>query len=307
VFVDFLKPDKGHMTISLYIIILNQILNKIHMTTGLVLSGGGIRGVAHIGAIKAMQEYGISPSHIAGTSAGAIVGALYAAGRTWEEMLDFFKATQIFSINNYAKGKPGFLDTEKFYDQFKSYLRHDSFEALEMPLYITATNLLDGTLKVFDSGELIKPILASSAVPGLFAPVQIKNGYYVDGGTLNNFPVDLIKQICDKIIGVYVNPFNSVKIEELNHVTKVLERTYHVMMANKANLRFNDCDLLIRPQDMDRYSMFSLKNLDNIFNLGYAAARDILKISPLATELLRAAELEAMNGFSMDTATMEKP
>ncbi|MBC8768643.1 patatin-like phospholipase family protein [Arenibacter sp. BSSL-BM3] len=269
------------------------------MTTGLVLSGGGIRGVAHIGAIKAMEEYGIFPSHIAGTSAGAIVGALYAAGCTWEEMLDFFKTTQIFSINNYAKGKPGFLDTEKFYDQFKAYLPHDTFESLEKPLYITATNLLDGTLKVFSRGELIRPVLASAAVPGLFAPVQIKNGYYVDGGTLNNFPVDLIRPYCDSLVGVYVNPFNKVSIQELNRVDKVLERAYHVMVANETTRKFNDCDLLIRPMNMDRYSMFTLKNLDIIFELGYTATLKVLSKSPLASELLSAAELEAMNGFSM--------
>ena len=272
------------------------------MTTGLVLSGGGIRGVAHIGAIKALEEYGIYPSRIAGTSAGAIVGALYAAGCTCEEMLDFFKSTEIFSLNNYAKGKPGFLDTEKFYDQFKTYLPYDTFESLEKPLYTTATNLLDGTLKVFSRGELIRPVLASAAVPGLFAPVQINNGYYVDGGTLNNFPVDLLRPYCDKIVGVYVNPFNKVNIRDLNRVDKVLERAYHVMVANETTRKFNDCDLLIRPMNMDRYGMFTLRNLDSIFNLGYKAASKALKGSSLSSELLVAAELEALNGFAIDAS-----
>ncbi|MCM4173310.1 patatin [Arenibacter sp. TNZ] len=271
------------------------------MTTGLVLSGGGIRGIAHIGAIKALEEYGIYPSQIAGTSAGAIVGALYAAGCSCNEMLDFFKTTQIFSLNNYAMGKPGFLDTEKFYDQFRTYLPHDSFELLEKRLYITATNLLDGTLKVFDSGELIRPVLASAAVPGLFAPMKIENGYYIDGGTLNNFPVDLIRRNCDRIVGVYVNPFNKVNIDDLNHVNKVLERTYHVMMSNETSLKFIDCDLLIRPININRYGMFSLKNIDSIFHLGYTAASKALKESTLSSELLLAAELEAMNGFSINT------
>ena len=272
------------------------------MTTGLVLSGGGIRGVAHIGAIKALEENGIYPSYIAGTSAGAIVGALYAAGLSCEEMLNFFKTTEIFSLNNYAKGKPGFLDTEKFYDQFKSHLPQDTFESLEKPLYITATNLLDGTLKVFSSGELIKPILASAAVPGLFAPVKIKNGYYVDGGTLNNFPVDLIRLFCDRIVGVYVNPFNKVSVQDLNRVDKILERAYHVMMANETTLKFKDCDLLIRPSNMEHFGMFSLKNLESLYHLGYEAATKALKDSPLSSELLKAAELEAMNGFSIDAS-----
>lgn len=277
------------------------------MTTGLVLSGGGIRGVAHIGAIKALEEYGIYPTHIAGTSAGAIVGALYAAGCNWEEMLDFFKSTEIFSLTNYAMGKLGFLDTEKFHDQLKAYISHDTFESLGKQLYVTATNLLDGTLNVFSEGELIKPVLASAAVPGLFAPVEINKGYYVDGGTLNNFPVDLIKKYCDQIVGVYVNPFNHVSIKELNHVNKVLERAYHVMVANETTKKFKDCDILIRPANMDRFGMFTLKNLDIILDLGYNATMNALKNSDLASELLSAAELEAMNGFSMDTSIIGNP
>lgn len=246
------------------------------MDTGLVLSGGGVRGVAHIGAIKALGEFGIRPSHIAGTSAGAIVGALYAGGCHWEEILDFFKTTQIFSIKKYARSKPGFVDTEKFYDHLKSYLPEDNFASLEIPLYVTATNLLDGTLKIFNHGELIKPVLASAAVPGLFAPVLFKKGYYVDGGTLNNFPVDLIKKYCDQIVGVYVNPFEKMKKSDLKHAHNVLERAYHIMVANETVLKFEECDVLIRPERMADFSMFSLKNMDTLFELGYESAKEAL-------------------------------
>lgn len=247
------------------------------MKTGLVLSGGGIRGVAHIGAIKALEEYGIYPSHIAGTSAGAIVGALYAGGCSWQGVLDFFKTTEIFSITNYARSKPGFVDTEKFYDHFKTYLPKDSFESLKTPLYVTATNLLDGTLNVFNQGELIRPVLASAAIPGLFAPVHFNKGYYVDGGTLNNFPVDLIRLYCDKIVGVYVNPFEKVKINDLKHAHNVLERAYQIMVANETFLKFEDCDVLIRPERMAEFSMFSLKNIDTLFELGYSATIQTLR------------------------------
>ncbi|MGB3152705.1 MAG: patatin-like phospholipase family protein [Maribacter sp.] len=268
------------------------------MNTGLVLSGGGIRGVAHIGAIKALEEYNIYPSHIAGTSAGAIVGALYAGGCTWEELMDFFKTTQIFSISNYARKKPGFVDTEKFYDNLKSYLPKDSFESLRTPLFVTATNLLDGTLKVFDQGELIRPILASAAVPGLFAPVPFDDGYYVDGGTLNNFPVDLIKMDCNQIIGIYVNPFEKMKMKDLKHAHNVLERAYHIMVANETVLKFDDCDILIRPERMAEFSMFSLKNMDTLFELGYNAAIQALQNNGKYLKTNSEAEFEAMNGFS---------
>ncbi|UCD61578.1 MAG: patatin-like phospholipase family protein, partial [Flavobacteriaceae bacterium] len=82
------------------------------MKIGLVLSGGGFRGIAHIGVLKALNEFGFQITHIAGTSAGAVIGALYAGGLNWKQILEFIKEVNIFSLNNYALGKPGFVDTE---------------------------------------------------------------------------------------------------------------------------------------------------------------------------------------------------
>ncbi len=164
------------------------------MNIGLVLSGGGARGAAHIGVIKALEEHKIYPTHIAGTSAGAIVGALYAGGVGWLEMLNFFKTIPLFNTNRYAYRKPGFIDTKRFYDNFKEYLPIDNFNALKKPLFITATNVVDGTLKIFHEGELIRPVLASASFPGVFTPTEIDGSYYIDGGTLNNFPVEPLKQ-----------------------------------------------------------------------------------------------------------------
>ncbi len=248
-----------------------------NMNTGLVLSGGGVRGIAHIGAIKALEEMDIYPTHIAGASAGAIVGALYAAGHGWEVILDFFKTVQIFSINRYARNKPGFVDSEKFYDSFVAYLPTDSFEALQKKLYITATNMLDGTSKVFHQGELIRPVLASASFPGLFAPVKIKDGYYADGGILNNFPSELIQKYCDRMIGSYVNPFEKVKIEDLKHSYSIMERAYKIRMASDSLAKFKDCDLVISAKDLTNYSTFLLKDMDTIFALGYDAAKTALK------------------------------
>lgn len=250
---------------------------KIVMNIGLVLSGGGIRGIAHIGVIRALEEMDINPNQIAGTSAGAIVGALYASGLGWEKMLDFFKSIEFFSISNYAMNKPGFVDSTKFYDKLQEFLPVNRFEDLKKPLYITATNLLEGTLKVFHTGELIWPLLASAAVPGIFTPIKINNHYYIDGGTLNNFPVELIKKKCDGIIGVYVNPLEKEKMENLNHSFSIIERAYHIKMANESLLKFDDCDILIVPKKIGDYKLFSVKNADAIFQLGYNEAKKALK------------------------------
>lgn len=249
------------------------------MNIGLALSGGGVRGIAHIGAIKAFEEHGIYPTHIAGTSAGAIVGALYANGNSWQEILDFFKTVQIFRIDKYARNKPGFINTEKLYDSFMTILYKDNFNTLRKPLFITATNILDGTLEIFSEGELIRPILASAAFPGVFTPVKIKNEYYVDGGTLNNFPVDLIKPHCDQIIGIYVNSFGKIKIADLKHSYNVLERAYKIRTANDFISKSGDCNMVICPKGLNNYGTFMMKDMDTIFDIGYKAAKEEIKIN----------------------------
>ncbi len=241
--------------------------------TGLVLSGGGIRGVAHIGAIKALEEFEIHPTHIAGTSAGAIVGALYAGGISWEEILDFFKTTSIFQTRKYARNKPGFVDTEKFYDDFKRLLPHDNFNALEKALYVTATDIIKGSLKVFNSGELIAPVLASASFPGVFTPTKIANSYYIDGGVLNNFPVELLQPECSTIIGVYVNPLNTITPIDLKHSYNVVERAYKIKMAADSITKFNTCDIIISPLQLNTFNTFSMSKINEIFDIGYINAK----------------------------------
>lgn len=247
------------------------------MNTGLVLSGGGMRGVAHIGVIKALEEHDVFPTHISGTSAGAVVGALYAGGVGWSEILNFFKTIPIFHTNKYALSKPGFIDTEKFYNNFKVFFPEDNFSALKKPLYITATDVINGTLKIFHKGQLIRPILASASVPGMFTPIKIGANYYVDGGVLNNFPTEPLKKDCKKIIGVYVNPLKKIKINDLKHSYTVAERAYKIKSAAESIVKFADCDIVISPKGLAEYNTFDMNGIDKIFELGYSAAKKILE------------------------------
>jgi NTE family protein len=246
------------------------------MNIGLVLSGGGSKCVAHIGAIKALEEYGVFPTHIAGSSAGAIVGALYAYNYNWKDILKFFEGIQPLDITKYALGKPGFIDAEKFYYEFRNYLKEDNFSALQKTLTVTATDILHGKLKMFTSGELIKPILASAAFPGIFAPVKIKDSYYIDGCTLNNFPVEALKSECEIIIGVYVNGYNSIAINDLRHSHNVVERAFKLKSAKEDHAKFKNCDLVIFPKHLNNYSTFDKKHLNEIFHIGYKATKEAL-------------------------------
>ena len=246
------------------------------MNVGLVLSGGGFRGVAHIGVIKALEEAEIFPTHISGTSAGAIVGALYAYGYNWEEILKFYESIQILDIKKYALGKPGFIDAEKFYSKFNGYLKEDNFSALKKKLTVTATDLLNGNLKVFKEGELIKPILASAAFPGVFAPLKIKDSYYIDGGALNNFPVEALASSCDIIIGSYVNGFDVAAIDDFKYAYNVVERAFKLKSVKEDYAKFDSCDLVISPRELSKYGTFSTKHLNEIFKIGYDATKNAL-------------------------------
>ena len=246
------------------------------MNIGLVLSGGGMRGAAHIGVIRALEEHNVYPTHIAGSSVGAIVGSLYAYGYKWNEILNFFNEVQLFSLTKYALNKPGIIDAEKFYDDFKVYLKEDDFSVLKKKLFITATNILNGKLKIFDKGELIRPVLASAAFPGLFAPVKIKNAYYIDGGALNNFPLEPLKQTCNYFIGVYVDGFDVLKIKDLKHSHNVVERVFKMKSVVENQHKFKECDILIAPSELNKFGSFDRKNSDEIVEIGYHAANKAL-------------------------------
>nr|WP_321230212.1 patatin-like phospholipase family protein [uncultured Psychroserpens sp.] len=265
-------------------------MDRMHI--GLVLSGGGMRGVAHVGAIKALEEHNIYPTHIAGTSTGAVVGGLYAYGYTCEQMLQFFKTIQILDYKKYALNKPGFIDAGKYYNFFKKKFPEDSFSVLKKKLFITATNITDGVLQVFSEGELIKPILASSAFPGLFSPIKIKGKYYIDGGVLNNFPVELIKNDCDTLIGVYLNLFETASANDLKHFYNVIERAISIRIAKSDEEKFVHFDVVIAPRNLAHFGLFDKKNIDAIFKIGYDNMNKALLNKTLKIEKQRLSKLQ---------------
>ncbi len=246
---------------------------------GLVLSGGGVRGVAHIGVIKALLENNIEPDVVSGSSAGAVVGALYCNGYTPDQMLEFFKLTPLFHVNKFAFLKPGFIDTDKFYPDFKKYFSKDSFSGLKKKLFITTVDLCDGVLKVFESGQLIKPLLASSAFPGLFSPVKIDDVIYADGGILDNFPTAPMLDICETLIGVYASPLDRIEPNDLKHSVNVLERAIRINYSKRSSAKFRYCALMFNPNRLVNYGLLDIGKIDEIYQIGYESAVETLENS----------------------------
>lgn len=235
---------------------------------GLVLSGGGYRGAAHAGAIKALEEFDIFPNSISGTSAGALAGALYAASYSPEEILEVFKKIKIFEVTRYARNKPGWVDTDTFREFLSAYFPEDSFAALNKTLYVTSTDLLNGHVEVFHSGALIAPLLASASFPGIFSPVKIGDGLYADGGILDNFPVDPVKN-AEVIYGVYANPVMKMELNDFKHSYDVVNRAFQLRMHKSSLLKFPDCNVVVNPEELGNYRLFSSNHLDKLFEIGY--------------------------------------
>ncbi|WP_292890290.1 patatin-like phospholipase family protein [Nonlabens sp.] len=248
------------------------------MKIGLALSGGGVRGVAHAGVIKALQEHGILINQISGTSAGALVGALYAKGIEMEEIFHFFEKSTLFDPRKIAFKQAGFIKSSVFTEHLASYIPENSFDSLEIPLRVTATNLYAGKLKIFTEGELYLPILASAAFPGIFTPVEIEGNTYVDGGVLNNFPINLLED-CDIKIGSYVNKVD-LTVQKLKHSYDVAGRAYTINQYQQDKIKFSQCDLLIEP-DLFNYGLFSFNAMKDIFQIGYETASQGLKNSTI--------------------------
>ncbi|MBU2907227.1 patatin-like phospholipase family protein [Arenibacter algicola] len=238
-------------------------------TIGLVLSGGGLKGMAHIGIIKALNERDIYPDIMSGVSAGAIVGALYANGTNPMNMLDFFKETPLFKYNLFSINKPGLFDTEKYYLFFSKYFDKDTFDVLEKELFVTATDLQSGVPKVFSSGELIRPLLASAALPPVFNPVTIDGRLYADGGIMNNFPLEPLANKVDYIIGCYTSGMQEIAKSVLKSPLQLANRINRLMLHANSREKLCATDILFRPKDLEYIKVLDKKGIDKAYMIGY--------------------------------------
>lgn len=174
----------------------------------LVLSGGGARGIAHIGVIEELEKQGFQIKSIAGTSMGAVVGGVYAAGKmeefkNWIYGLDKF---QIFKLIDFSFSAHGLIKGDKIFTEMKKIVPDINIEDLEIPFTATATEITKDKEVVFSKGNLYNAIRASVSIPTVFVPVKTKDGILVDGGILNNIPLNNVKRTPnDLLVAVLVN------------------------------------------------------------------------------------------------------
>jgi len=242
---------------------------------GLVLSGGGLRGIGHLGAIKALEEHGFQPAGISGSSAGAIIGAFYAAGYSVDDMLHIVKDNDLFPTTSLRLRASGFVNTRFLSRLLRTHMPDNSFESLKKPLYVAATNLLSGKTEYFHTGPLDEALLASASVPLLFPAVKHADAVYYDGGLLDNLPIHPLVDECNFLIGVHVNALDKVTPDQLTPV-KSLDRIIHLAIGQSVAQNATKCDLFLEPPDMLQFGMFGKKDLMRIYEYVYTYASEQL-------------------------------
>lgn len=245
-------------------------------TIGLILSGGGTKGIAHAGVLKFFDEIGLKPTHIAGTSSGAIVSSLYAWGKKPEEILEFFKSIYFFHWKHFTFRKAGFIDSDAFRDYFYSVFKDATLGDIPFKMQLTATDLVSGKLKIFGKEtKIADAVLASSAFPGVISPYEINGKLYSDGGIINHFPSDILQGRCEKLIGIYVSPIQKIGAGDLKTIRSVTTRAYDLLSANNNMQKLTLCDWVISPDELAQYSTFETNKLkmDEIFRIGYESAK----------------------------------
>jgi NTE family protein len=242
---------------------------------GVVLGGGGARGFAHLGAIKALEEKNIKPEIISGTSAGAIVGALLADGKGAEEVFDLLKDRGFFKYTRISLPKTGLLKLEGLKKELERHLTVKDLSELKTPLFVGVTNISAGKTEHFNKGPISEIVLASASIPVLFAPVEINGSLYSDGGIMDNLPAKPLAGKCKKIIGINVSPVK--EINKLNNLVNVSMRIFQLSVnATMINSK-NSCDILIEPEGLEDFDIISTRHARKMFKLGYeyTSAMDI--------------------------------
>ena len=310
-------------TIAIMLLILlsvwtygQETSNEVPPKVGLVLSGGGAKGLAHIGALKVIEEAGIKVDYIGGTSMGAIVGALYASGYSANELDSIFRNTDFTDLiqDNVPRGAKTFYekeDSERYalslpftnfkvsfpqaisggqniYNMLVQLLFHvkdvQDFNKLPIPFVCIATNVETGEEVVLDHGYLPEAIVASGTFPSLFEPSEIDDDILIDGGVVNNYPIDQVRALgADFIIGVDVQHDLATR-ESLSSATEILLQINNYRTVNDMRKKSAQTDIYIRP-DIDEFSVIDFEKGNEIVKSGEEAAQSkIEELKAIARE-----------------------
>jgi NTE family protein len=242
---------------------------------GLALGGGAVLGAAHVGVLRALKEKEIEIQFVAGTSIGAFVAAFFAFGKSWEEIREIAADLKWLDISQISLSKYGLLSNDKMGELIGEHIGNRDIKDAEIPLAMVATDISKGKKVVLDSGPVADAVMASTAIPGIFNPVEIGKKMLVDGGVVENVPIKTTRALGAKyVIGVDLNARH--EIEKPSNILDILLNSFQFMRQVSSELQTEKADLMIRP-DLSKFNRSDMGQVDDLMEQGYKDAKKALK------------------------------
>lgn len=243
--------------------------------TGLALGGGAVLGAAHVGVLRAIAEYDIKVKYISGTSIGAFVAAFYAFGKSWEEIRDIAAELKWIDITQISLSQYGLLSNDKMGKLIVEHLGKKKIEEADIPLALVATDAATGEKVVLKKGLVADAVMASTAIPGIFKPVEIGDRMLVDGGIVENVPINSVRELGAKyVIGVDLNAKD--QYTKPSNIVDVLLNSFHFLMKASTKLQTEDAELLIEP-DLADFNRSDMGQVEELMEKGYKDSKEVLK------------------------------
>ena len=241
----------------------------------MALSGGAVRGAAHIGVLRVLEQAGLRPNLIAGTSIGAIIGAAYASGRSTHDLERLFSGLDWFSlVRPTLRLRKSLMDTRRMVKFLTGELRLSTFEALEIPFTAVACDLQSGESVRLNRGDLVQAVRASSALPGIFPPEEIDGRMLVDGSVVQNLPVETVAEMgADLVIAVDLLPAGTGS-RRPDNLLEIWHRSVYLMVRANHPACGNACHTITPP--IAEFSFTDFSEVTELVRRGEQAARDAL-------------------------------
>mgnify|MGYP001592344093 FL=1 len=237
----------------------------------LVLGSGGARGYAHIGVIETLEQHGIKPDLIVGTSAGSIVGSIYASGKSADQLRKIALDMKVGDVRDFKIGLKGFFDGRKVEDYVNKQVGQIPLEKMKIPMYVVATELKNGEKTIFNHGNTGQAVRASVSIPSMFIPTMIQGKEYVDGGLVSPVPVKIAKELgADVVIAVDIlaQPSNT----ETTNVWGLFNQNINIMQNKLAEEELKEADIVIQPDLREKAHIFDVKGRQDTIQAGVEAA-----------------------------------
>ena len=242
--------------------------------TGLALGGGAVFGAAHVGVLKALKEKEVEINFISGTSIGAFIAAFVAFEMKLEDIESLVRELNWLDISNLSLSKYALLSNEKFGKVVIDALGDVNIEDAKIPLAIVSTNISNGDKVVLRKGNLAKAVMASTCIPGIFNPVELEGKWLVDGGVVENVPVNpLIEMGADRIIAVDLNTGSADNVP--GNIIEVLLNSFRFVLKSASKEVSKKAHLLIDP-DLSAYNRYDVDQSDELIEKGYSKAKELL-------------------------------